>query len=114
MTDEYDIPENQKPDLEEDGRDSATQFDVEAAYRAAETFWENGYEEKAIEMLSVGETSVAFWQDKVYEVTGKGIYFNEADSRWHDDITNQYVKDPYFPIRADQYELDQSLINKYS
>jgi hypothetical protein len=113
MTDEYDIPESEKEDLSEDGYDAATQFDAEAAYRAARIFDEHGYTEKASEMLSIGETAVNFWVNTIFDLTGREVYFNETTMRWHDSGTGQFIRDPYSEIKQDQYEFEMYIINTY-
>ena len=113
MTDEYEINPLQKQELSDVGYDLATEMNVEGAFRASEIFAENGEEEKANELYGIGALTVTYWEETVKNITGKEIYFNESDSRWHDSVSHQYVKDPYVNIRMDETDFENAMIEKY-
>ena len=100
-------------EMREDGSKVAMEFDVKAAREIALRYFEIGMDDKGFELLDAADSNANYWSTKVYEVTGKDIYFSEASNRWHDGVSGQFVKNPYIDIRVDNYELEQSLINKY-
>ena len=100
-------------EMQKSGAATSKDFDVESAYDLARKYDGIGDDVNAAKMLSLGETAANFWSNKVEELTGKSIYFDDRDLRWHDDETGRYVKDPYTEVRADDYELSEWIINRY-
>jgi hypothetical protein len=100
-------------EMREQGSKTAMEFDVKSAWALAQTYISVGEYDKALELLDAANSAADYWSTKIYEVTGRDVYWSEASNRWHDAETGQFVMNPYIDIRVDEYDLDQWLINNY-
>lgn len=101
-------------EAKEEGSRLATEFDVKAALSLAFKYFEHDDDEKGLELLDALDKAADFYSTKVYEVTGKEIYFNQASGRWTDFGTGQFVSNPYVNIEWDTYDIERYWINKYT
>jgi hypothetical protein len=90
--DEYNDMSDEWSDL---GYDTRHYGDVEALEKMMMDFLDLGFFDLAETVFAEYEAAITFYQDEY----GGAIYYNPADSRWHDSVSHQYVKDPYEWIR---------------
>lgn len=69
--------------------------DVEALQSMMMDFYNLGFDDLAGKVFTEYDAAISFYEAEY----GGSIYYNPADSRWHDSDTHQYIKDPYEWIR---------------
>jgi hypothetical protein len=90
--DDYNDLAEEWSDLGYDARHSG---DVEALQKMMMDFLDYGILDLASAVADQYFAAIDFYEDAY----GYTIYYNSADTRWHDTVTHQYVKDPYEWIR---------------
>lgn len=98
----------------EQGVNLANNFDVAAAWDLAKKYLEHDDIDKVLELLDAAVAAAEFYSTRLYEVTGREIYWNETSNRWTDFRTGQFVSNPYVNIEWDSYEIEQYWINRYT
>jgi hypothetical protein len=107
--------------MQDEGTMSWTNFDVEKNYDIMEKYLDANMPKQAERMLDVAEQNIDFWKTYVQDLTGKSIEYHDSGKHWYDTDTGKYCLDPYPHVfentdgivHADQYEMDQYIINRY-
>jgi len=105
---DYEIDE-----MRADGALVSMEMSVQAGRELAQRYLDIGDTDNAEICLDAALKNAEYWEDKIYEVTGKNIVYEDSTDHWRNMDTGQYAKNPYIDIRVDEYELEQNLINKY-
>jgi hypothetical protein len=77
------------------GYDARHLGDVEALQKMMQDFLDLGFEDLASAVFTQYDAAISLYE----EMYGYTVYYDIGVSRWRDDVTGQFVADPYEWIR---------------
>ena len=97
----------------DDGKDFALNKDIEKLFSIAQKYLDAGQDEKYIELLNSAYDTKDFYKEKIYNITGWSVEYNEESKRWYSTETGHFAPDPYAEWNQSNDEFEIAIFEKY-
>lgn len=107
------LSQDEQDELSDLGYDIARNNNVTAIDALAQKFLDNDMLDDALRVLGLKDDAVSYMRDKINEVTGWNVDYNDSVRQWYNTDTGHFMGKIGFERTLTDDEYEQAIIDKF-